>query len=111
MPTTDHGGCDLIFSPAPTTDRGGYICPPQSNSTRPVIMENKPFDGIVIPVEADDFDDHLRNGPPYSFRLDPAAPEELRRQFSVTTVGGCLTWLNFRPCSITVAPVREKDVL
>ena len=50
-------------------------------------MENKPPEGVVIPVEADDFDDHRWNGPPYTFVLDPDAPEELRNMFSVTTVG------------------------
>ncbi|XP_043236819.1 neural-cadherin-like isoform X1 [Amphibalanus amphitrite] len=65
-------------------DNAPYLI--QSNSTPPVIMENKSPEGVVIPVEAEDFDDQTRNGPPYSFLLDPAAPAELRRQFSVTTV-------------------------
>ncbi|XP_037090914.1 DE-cadherin-like [Pollicipes pollicipes] len=66
-------------------DNAPYLI--QSNLTRPVIMENKPFDGIVIPVEADDFDDHQRNGPPYTFQLDPQAPADLRNKFSVITIG------------------------
>ena len=50
-------------------------------------MENKSPEGVVIPVEADDFDDHQWNGPPYTFALDPDAPAELHSMFSVTTVG------------------------
>ncbi|XP_043190768.1 DE-cadherin-like isoform X2 [Amphibalanus amphitrite] len=65
-------------------DNAPYLV--QSEDTRQVIMENKSPEGVVIPVEADDFDDHQWNGPPYTFALDPDAPAELHDMFSVTTV-------------------------
>ena len=53
-----------------------------------MIMENKPSEGVILSVEADDFDDHQKNGPPYTFRLDPNAPDDIKAKFEVTTSDG-----------------------
>ncbi|XP_043205387.1 DE-cadherin-like isoform X2 [Amphibalanus amphitrite] len=64
-------------------DNAPYLI--QSADSTPVIMENRKIDGISISVEADDFDDTEMNGAPFSFELDPAASDDIRSKFSVTT--------------------------
>jgi hypothetical protein len=50
---------------------------------RPVVMENSPPTKI-IEIKAEDDDDRLRgNGPPFQFRLDPNANDEIRSMFKV----------------------------
>lgn len=52
-----------------------------------MIRENTEAVNIRLPVEADDFDDHTQNGPPYSFRLDPNAGYSIRSKFKVKDLG------------------------
>ena len=59
----------------------------QAMDSIPVIMKNRDIEGISISVEADDFDDHVLNGPPFSFEMDPSADQDIRDKFEVTTDG------------------------
>ncbi|XP_037090978.1 DE-cadherin-like [Pollicipes pollicipes] len=87
----DDGG-DGIGSTVPfkltltdINDNAPYLI--QSDASIPVIMENKSPDDIVISVEADDYDDHEKNGPPYTFWLDPSSSADIRNKFGVRTAG------------------------
>ncbi|XP_074602495.1 neural cadherin isoform X1 [Brevipalpus obovatus] len=50
---------------------------------RPVIMEHEPPQKVEEILATDDDDRSKGNGPPYTFRLDPNAPEAIKSSFEV----------------------------
>lgn len=51
---------------------------------RPVIMEHEPPGRVVEILATDDDDRSKSNGPPFTFRMDPNAPEVIKNYFDLT---------------------------
>ena len=50
---------------------------------RPVIPENKPPQKVIEVLATDDDDRSKSNGPPFTFRMDPTADDEIKASFEV----------------------------
>ncbi|ODN00523.1 DE-cadherin [Orchesella cincta] len=56
---------------------------PFLNSTNPVVWDENQPKGPITKLYADDFDDPTKNGPPFHFSIDRAAPPEIRTLFRI----------------------------